>query len=63
MTKATEIRDKIFAASKILHEISNDLAKPVEWDGIDITYLEKKVIGDVGYIAKDITAQLKYLKK
>ena len=60
--KATEIRDKIFTAGKLLNEISDDLAGlngKLEWDGIDKVYLKSKIVGNVTNIAKHIEGQLK----
>lgn len=63
--KATEIRDKIFAINKELHEISNQLAgkSVIDWDGIDAGYLESKITGEVINISKHIQGQLKNIKK
>ena len=63
--KATEIRNKMFTVSKLLYEISNDLAETngtIEWDGIDTVYLNSKLKGEILNIVKHIEGQLKFAK-
>ena len=60
--KATEIRDKIFEIDKLLYEVSDLLAKPVEWDGIDPQYLKGKVKG-VTNTSNHVYMQLEYMRK
>lgn len=62
--KATAIRDKIAAASRALHEISEDLTREIDNDGIDLQYLSGKVKGDLVNVIKHIEGQIKHkLKK
>lgn len=59
--KATEIRDKIFAISKQLYSLSDDFAKAIDFDGIDIRYLESK-FKDIENVTKHIKDQIKHRK-
>ena len=60
--KATEIRDKIFKCNKILHEISTALNREIDWNGIDVVYLDDKIEGEIINISRYIKGQLKFLK-
>lgn len=41
--KAIEIRDLIFEVERKLHIISEEVAKGIEYDGIDRVYLKSKM--------------------
>lgn len=62
MQKATQIRDKIFDIDADLHTLSNILAKDIEWDGIDIVYLQSK-FNSLSHTAKHIANQLILIRK
>lgn len=64
--KATQIRDKIFAISRSLHELSHSIAEideKIELDGLDFGYLESKVKGDIINVSNHIYNQLKHKQK
>lgn len=59
---ATQIRDKIFDIDYQLNQLSNELAKDIEWDGIDIVYLGNK-FQSVSNTAKHIVGQIIRIRK
>lgn len=61
--KATEIKNKIDAASRMLHEISNALVQDIEYDGMSAEYLASKVRCDLVNITKHIEGQIKHKAK
>jgi hypothetical protein len=60
--KDTEIYTKIKQIESLLYQLSEDVAKPIEPDGLDITYLNNKFTG-VTNVAKHVADQLKFKKK
>lgn len=62
MKKATEIRDDIFNIDRTLHLLSNDLASPIDWDGIDPVYLKSKFTA-IENTVNHIKGQLKHRRK
>lgn len=61
LKKATEIRDEIFSIDKQLHSISEDFARDIDFDGVDITYLKSKFKA-IENTVNHIEGQLKYRK-
>lgn len=53
--KATEIRDLIFETERKLHLISEEIARGIDYDGIDRQYLKSKMtslVNTATHIAK-----------
>lgn len=57
--KATEVRDIILNIDKQLYELSDIISKPIEFDGIDVTYLAGK-IKSMNNTSKHILDQIKH---
>lgn len=56
--KQSEVRDKIAELSKEVYKLSDEIAKGLEPDGLDNTYLASKVRGLIN-VCKHVEGQLK----